>query len=61
MANIPDDPIIDCMMRTGEPPWIAHPAKVWTPFGRWDEWEDDEDEWEGESEDVYFGNETEDF
>jgi hypothetical protein len=22
MKQIPDDPIISCMMRTGEPPWI---------------------------------------
>ena len=22
MKQLPDDPIISCMMRTGEPPWI---------------------------------------
>lgn len=32
MMNIPDDPIISCMMRTGYPPWMQ------------DDYSDDEDE-----------------
>ena len=48
MREIPDDPIVDSMLRTGYPPWID-PS-----------WEDDE-EWEEEDEDVFYGNETEDF
>lgn len=38
MIQIPDDPIIDCMLRTGYPPWMQE-----------EEPEDDEDcegEWE---------------
>lgn len=48
MREIPDDPIVASMLRTGYPPWID-PG-----------WEDDE-EWEEEDEDVFYGNETEDF
>ena len=57
--DIPDDPIISCMERTGEPPWIAYPTRVWTPFGYG--YDDDEDDWEGEEPDVFYGNETQEF
>ena len=40
MIQIPDDPIIRCIERTGFPPWLQ------------DDWEDDEedddDEWDSE-------------
>ena len=40
MIQIPDDPIIRCIERTGFPPWLR------------DDWEDDEedddDEWDSE-------------
>lgn len=34
MIQIPDDPIIASMLRTGYPPWMLG-----------DRWEDDEDDW----------------
>ena len=37
MRDIPDDPIIACMMRTGYPPWMQDDDE---------EDEDDEDEWD---------------
>lgn len=46
MLNIPDDPIIRCIERTGYPPW----------YGR----DDDEDEQEV-SEGVFYGNATDSF
>lgn len=48
MIQIPDDPIVRCMERTGYPPWMQTG------------WEDDE-EWEGDDADVYFGNETDSY
>lgn len=59
---IPDDPIISSILRTGEPPWIANPTRVWTPFGygrgSYDEDDEDDEDWEGVDGDVYAGNET---
>ena len=50
MRMIPDDPIVECMERTGYPPWMQE----------LDEW--DEDDWEdGEDGDVYYGSETASF
>lgn len=49
MTDLPDDPIVASMLRTGYPPWID-PG-----------WEDDEDEWEEDDADVFFGNQTESF
>lgn len=46
MIQIPDDPIIRSIERTGYPPWYFY--------------DDDDEEEEGES-DVYYGNQTEDF
>ena len=46
MKQIPDDPIIRCIERTGYPPW-------------WDDCVDDEEDFGGE--DVYYGSETESF
>jgi len=43
MANLPDDPIVASMLRTGYPPWID-PG-----------WEDDEDEWEEEAQMCILG------
>ena len=48
MVQIPDDPIIACMERTGYPPWMNP---------RWSD--DEEDDWGDE--DVYTGNETSDY
>jgi hypothetical protein len=48
MENLPDDPIVSSMLRTGYPPWIDTG------------WEDDE-EWEDDPDDVFFGNQTESF
>lgn len=44
-----DDPIVNCMMRTGLPPWEVYP-----------DWGCDEEDFE-EDGDVYYGNETESF
>ena len=49
MVNIPDDPIIHCIERTGYPPWYFYPDN-----------EDDDDE-EVEDLDVYYGNATSEF
>lgn len=46
MIQIPDDPIIRSIERTGYPPWFFY---------------DDDDEEEEEESDVYYGNQTEDF
>lgn len=43
MVQIPDDPIIDSMMRTGYPPWIREDP----PY-----WEDEEDEDERKEDDY---------
>lgn len=53
---IPDDPIIRCMERTGEPPWQVYPYKQPKQycFGEYAEWEEDDG-------DVFYGNETEEF
>lgn len=48
MEDLRDDPIVASLLRTGYPPWID-PG-----------WEDDE-EWEDEDPDVFYGNETQDF
>lgn len=49
MREIPDDPIVASMLKTGYPPWMQG-------------WEDDEDDWEeDEDPDVFYGNETESF
>ena len=50
MISIPNDPIINCIERTGYPPWY---------FYRDDE--EDEEESEEEDADVYYGNETPSF
>jgi hypothetical protein len=47
MTQIPDDPIIRTIERTGYPPWWEYP--------------DDDDFDEGSDGDVYYGNTTEDF
>lgn len=47
MEDLRDDPIIDSILRTGYPPWMQG-------------WEDDE-EWEDEDLDVFYGNSTQDF
>lgn len=57
MEDLRDDPIIDSILRTGYPPWYA-PRNVFHPFMLC--YEDDE-EWEEEDADVFYGNETEDF
>ena len=48
MISIPNDPIINCIERTGYPPWY---------FYRDDEDEEDEEE----EDDVFYGNETPSF
>ena len=50
MENIPDDPIVRCIERTGYPPWMND--------GGYDP-ENDFDE--GEDGDVYYGSESESF
>ena len=48
-----DDPIVNCMMKTGLPPW-----QVYKDWG----YDEDEDDEEGlGDEDVYYGNETSSF
>lgn len=47
MKQLADDPIVRCMEETGYPPWMRL------------DWEDDE-EWE-EDDDVFYGNQTDDF
>lgn len=47
MEDLKDDPIIDSILRTGYPPWMQG-------------WKD-EDEWEDEDPDVFYGNSTQDF
>ena len=49
MELLRDDPIVECIMRTGFPPWQMPP-----------DYEDDE-EWEEDDCDVFFGNQTEAF
>lgn len=48
MEDLRDDPIVASMLRTGYPPWMQD-----------DGYEDDE--WEEEDADVFYGNETEAF
>ena len=48
MEDLRDDPIVASLLRTGYPPWID-PG-----------WEEDE-EWEDEDPDVFYGNSTQDF
>ena len=54
MTQIPDDPIIRCIERTGHPPWHFR-------YGRLLEDCRDDDEPFEEDCDVYYGNETESF
>ncbi len=49
MEKLKDDPIVASILRTGYPPWIS-PG-----------WEDDEDEWEEDDPDVFYGNQTKEF
>lgn len=46
MENIPDDPIISCIERTGYPPWMQADEEI--PDDPWgyanDEWPDEENE-----------------
>lgn len=44
MINIPDDPIIRCMERTGWPPWMQN-----GDCEEDEEWEDDDDVLEAEA------------
>lgn len=44
MINIPDDPIIRCMERTGWPPWMQNGG-----YDDDEEWEDDDDVLEAEA------------
>lgn len=55
MEKLKDDPIVASMIRNGYPPW-ENRKRILTPFG----YEDDE-EWEEEDADVFYGNETEAF
>ena len=48
MILIPNDPIINCIERTGYPPWYFYAD------------DDDEEEEEGDG-DVFYGNETPSF
>lgn len=48
MINIPDDPIIRCIERTGYPPWWRepdYPDFKFDEFGDPIEEEEDDDEW----------------
>lgn len=49
---IPDDPIVRCMEKYGVPPW-----QVYKDYG----YCEDEEEWEEEEADVFYGNESEGF
>lgn len=49
MVLIPDDPIVKRIMETGYPPWVFDPAP---------NRDDEDDDWEGEYGDVYYGSET---
>lgn len=49
MELIRDDPIIAHIMRTGYPPWVFDPVH---------NSDDEDDYWEGEYGDVYYGSET---
>ena len=55
---IPDDPIVRSMERTGRPPWENTSRRIWNAFGGYNT---EDDEWEEEDADVYFGNESESF
>lgn len=55
---IPDDPIVRCMEQTGRPPWEVRATRIWSPFSECQEYDD---EWEDETDDVFYGSETEDF
>ena len=51
MIQIPDDPIVRCMERTGYPPW----------FFPYEDDEDDDDDFFDYGEGTYYGNDTVDF
>lgn len=53
MRDIPDDPIIACMERTGYPPWMLR-------YGD-DEDDDYDTEFFDSDDDVYYGNDTIEF
>lgn len=53
MKLIPDDPIVDSILRTGFPPWMRRNIA--------DNYDDDWDVFEYDEGDVYYGNETDDF
>lgn len=57
MINIPDDPIISCIERTGYPPWYFRSREYDGIIDK--EWEEDDD-FEDDS-DVFYGNQTESF
>jgi len=44
MIQIPDDPIIACMERTGYPPWIHDPIDNYFDESEEDEYEDSFDD-----------------
>lgn len=56
---IPDDPIVRSMERTGRPPWEGSSRRVWNSFGGYPT--DEDDEWEDDDGDVFYGNETDAF
>lgn len=56
---IPTDPAITCIERTGRPSWEISSRHMWNAFGGYP-CEDDE-EWEEDDGDVFYGNETPDF
>ena len=61
---IPDDPIVRSMERTGRPPWENTGIRVWNAFGGYateDDFYEEDDEWEEEEADVFYGNESESF
>lgn len=51
MRDIPDDPIVSCIERTGYPPWISS-------FD-FDELGDDEEFFDGDE--IFYGNDSKDF
>lgn len=51
MRDIPDDPIVRCMMRTGYPPWmLRHDTADYEDDDYFADEEDDLDDMEGEYE-----------
>lgn len=60
MISIRDDPRISCAERTGYPPRITRSDLGYMPFwGGWEEWDDDEEDF-GDDE-IFYGNETDEF